>query len=445
MPRPVCGAPSSLEPGSYTVKGSLTITVSGVVLRGSGSGVSPGSNTVITMAPATKPYPLFVLGTKGKAPNYNPPIPVGSPTAITNSYVPAGTLTVDVVSTTGLQVGTPVLITKPVTEDWVNHMGMTPAELGNDCPPTSSTPCDWIDVGSVALVTDRTITAIDGNQLTLDAPMSDSIDSTYCGVNGATLQAYKFDGRISQVGVENLRAVAPVPATDLKPPVASYQLVVTYSVLNAWARNLTAQDTLQSIDIESYSKQVTVSNVSITHTVTQTDNAMFEEFYIQGATQVMMDTVSDVADETLFFATSATTQGPNVLRNGTFAGNAKIEPHQRWATGLLVEDTTVTAISGSTQGDINLWDRGNYGSGHGWAIGWGVVWNATAYEFTIQEPPGSENWCIGCVGEQLTKKAPGGSKVLAQGAIDSSGTYVFPYSLYQAQLTQRLGAAAVPQ
>ncbi|MGB9236979.1 MAG: hypothetical protein WCC04_21425 [Terriglobales bacterium] len=428
-----------LEPGSYTVSSSLTITASGVVLRGSGSGTSPSSNTVITMAAAATPYPLIVLGTSGNEPSY-----VGSPTAITDSYVPAGTLTVDVASTSGLSVGANVMIVRPVTDAWINFMGMTPADLGGTC---SGSPCDWIDVGSDELRTDRTITAINGNQIMLDAPMSDSIDSTYCGVDGATVQPYTFSGRISQVGVENLSAIAPMPPNNLVPPTPTYQLVVTYSVLNAWARNLTAQDTLQSVDIEDYSKQVTVSDVAITHTVTQTDDAKFEEFYIVHATQVLMDTVSDVADDTFFFSTSSATQGPNVLRNGTFEGDAGVEPHQRWATGLLVENTTVTAIpvTGDAQGNINLLDRGNDGTGQGWAIGWGVVWNSNANQFTIQQPPGSENWCIGCMGTQVTTAAPGGSTVLPQGVIDSPGIYVIPSSLYQAQLTQRLGAGAAAQ
>jgi hypothetical protein len=426
-----------LEPGSYTVSGSLTITASGVVLRGSGSGTSPGTNTVITMAEAATPYPLVVLGTKGNEPTY-----VGSLTNITDAYVPAGTLTVDVASTAGLEAGSNIIIERPVTAAWETFMGMTAADLGTTC---SGSPCNWIDVGNHGLKTDRTITAIDGNRITLDAPMSDSIDSTYCGVNGAVLQAYTFSGRISQVGVENLRAIAPPPPDNLVPPTPSYQLVTSYSVINAWVRNLTAQDTLQSVDIESYSKQMTVSNVAITHTVTQTEEALFMDFYLAGATQVLVDTVSDVANNIFFFSTSSETQGPNVLRNGVFQGNISIEPHQRWATGLLIENTTISAIPGSKQGYISLWNRGDYGTGQGWAIGWGVVWNATANEFTIQRPPGSENWCIGCVGTQETETAPGGSTVLPQGAIDSPGTYVYPASLYQAQLAQRLGAGAVPQ
>jgi hypothetical protein len=416
-----------LEPGSYSVSSSLTITTSGVVLRGSGSGDSPRTNTVIYMAEASTPYPLVVLGADGNDPTF-----LGSPTAITDTYVPSGTRTVHVASTAGLEVGSDVFIERPVTEAWESFMGMTPADLGTTC---GSSPCNWITVGSHALKTDRTITGI-------DAPMSDSINSALIGVDDATLQAYTFSGRISQVGIENLRAVAPPPPDDLVPPTPSYQLVVTYTVLDAWARNLTAQDTLQSVVIDKYSKQVTVRDIAISHTVTQTADAKFMEFYLAGATQVLMDNVRDVADNMFFFSTSSETQGPNVLRYGVFQGNTSIEPHQRWATGLLIEDTTISAIPGSSQGFIMLWDRGDYGTGQGWSIGWGVVWNSTANHFTIQRPPGSENWCIGCIGTQEKHTAPGGSTVLPQGAIDSPGTRVYPWSLYRAQLAQRLKSDA---
>jgi hypothetical protein len=422
-----------LAPGSYTVSKTLQISASGVVLRGS------GATTVLTMSAAATPYPLVVMGSSSATPMY-----AGASTTITDTYVPAGAMTIDVASTAGLSVGSTIMIARPVTQAWINFMGMNASTAPID--NCSSTPCNWITAGDTGMQTDRTITAISGNRITLDAPMSDSIDSTYCGVNGATVRAYTFGGRISQVGVENLRAIAPVPPNNLVPPTASYQLVVTYAVLNAWIRNLTAQDTLESVVIDNYGKQVTVSNVAITHTVTQTQSAKFMEFYIQSATQVLMDTVSDTADNMFFFSTSSTTQGPNVLRNGTFLGNTTIEPHQRWATGLLVENTAVAAINTSdTSGGINFYNRGDYGSGHGWTIGWGVAWNTTTGSGPnvgvdiFQQPPGSQNWCIGCKGTQKTQAAPGGAAVLTQGAIDSSGTYVFPASLYQAQLTRRLG------
>ena len=420
-----------LLPGAYSVSGSLTIRASGVVVRGSG-----GSNTVITVIPATlpsEPYPLFVLGTKGNEPKMK-----GAIHHITDSYVRSGAKTLHLDSVAGLKVGDRVIITRPVTSIWVDFMGMD----DSGCEYAVKDPC-WIEDGNKRLQTDRTITAIAGKKITLDAPMSDSIDSSYCGYGKATLQAYTFPGRISQVGVENLRAIAPPPSDALVPPTATYQLAVSYAVENAWMRNLTALDTLQSVVIDDYSKQVTVKNISIEHTVIQTDHAMFMEFYVSGATQVLMENLSDIADHTLYFSTSEETQGPNVLRNSVFLGNERIEPHQRWATGLLIENTVVARNPASTSqqlNTINLCDRGSYGTFHGWAIGWGVVWNSCADQFTIQRPPGSQNWCIGCTGAQETPTPPGGGPV-PQGAIDAPYGTVTPHSLYEAQLAERLGGS----
>lgn len=505
-----------LNPGNYTVSTSLLIQTSGVVLQGSGSGTSSDTNTVIQMEPTPTtsttcsitstttvsctnpnnsvtcsttiskvsshctnttnclnytttlsnintdsttaaivaattaatiiPYPLVIMGTCGTEPSLT------SSKEITDAYVPAGATAVHVSSTSGLSVGTTVLVVRPSTTNWLSFMDM----LGNaeidpnasGCAANGGT-CSWIPVSSTAFKSDRTITAINESSklITLDAPIADSLDSNYLGSTSSTgglVSPYQFTSRISQVGVENLRAIAPSLVIAEADP--TYQLLVTYSVLNGWARNLTAQDTLGSVAMGAYTKQFTVYNVALTHTVTPNSGALFSDFYIlTNATQVLMDTVSDIDNNMFFFATSSEAQGPNVLRNATFQGNNSIQPHQRWATGLLIEDTTISAISGSTQGNVDLSDRGDAGSGQGWSIGWGVVWNTTASSFLIQQPPGSQNWCIGCIGSQITSAAPGGSSKLTQGAIDSSGTYVFPTSLYQAQLTQRLGLGYTAQ
>jgi hypothetical protein len=430
-----------LLPGAYSIGGSLAIQTSGVVLRGSGSGASPESSTVMTLRSAKKPYPLFVLGARDERPKKK-----GHVHHITDGYVRSGFNTLHLDSTAGLEVGDRVIITRPVTPRWVAFMGMD----DSGCGSARKKPC-WIESGSERLRTDRTITAMAGDQITLDAPMSDSIDSRYCGSGAATLEAYTFPGRISQVGVERVRAIAPAIET-LVPGDATYQLAVARAVENAWVRDLTAQDTQHSVVIGEFSKQVTVQGVQITHTVEQAARnrgAMFEEFYISSATQVLMENLADTADKTLFFSTSAQTQGPNVLRDSEFTGNnSRVEPHQRWATGLLVENTHIRNNPRSTSkipNTINLCDRGRYGSFHGWAIGWGVVWNCSADRFTIQAPPGSQNWCIGCRGTQEKKAAPGGgSKKLPQGAIDARDETVTPLSLYAAQLEDRLGGSPAP-
>jgi hypothetical protein len=153
---------------------------------------------------------------------------------------------------------------------------------------------------------------------------------------------------------------------------------------------------------------------------------------------------SSTGDEEFFVMTGARNQGPNVVLDSTFHGNGHIQPHQRWATGLLVDNAHVP------EGGINLMNRGQMGTGHGWTMGWGVVWNSSAATFLIQNPPGAANWSIGNSGTETT--AP--MKIigvhprdlgppLPQGFIESPSHPVLPASLYRQQLAERLGPAAL--
>lgn len=125
--------------------------------------------------------------------------------------------------------------------------------------------------------------------------------------------------------------------------------------------------------------------------------------------------------------------GPNVLLDCDFRGNGSISPHERWATGLLFDNCRVN------DGGINLMNRGEMGSGHGWTSGWSVVWNCVAKSFIIQRPPGTVNWAIGCIGKQDLAPMPfGKGPMLPQGIIDSNERPVEPKSLYLEQLRERL-------
>ena len=52
---------------------------------------------------------------------------------------------------------------------------------------------------------DRTITAIEGNRITIDAPMGNAFEREY---GGGWIYKYEYPGRIEQVGIENLRGVS---------------------------------------------------------------------------------------------------------------------------------------------------------------------------------------------------------------------------------------------
>jgi hypothetical protein len=70
-------------------------------------------------------------------------------------------------------------------------------------------------------------------------------------------------------------------------------------------------------------------------------------------------------------------------------------------------------------------------------MGWGVVWNCSAKMITVEQPPGSINWCVGSIGNYETGREN------TKDWLFSKGVPVKPESLYLAQLRARLGDQAV--
>jgi hypothetical protein len=119
--------------------------------------------------------------------------------------------------------------------------------------------------------------------------------------------------------------------------------------------------------------------------------------------------------------------GPNVFLDAVAKNShADVGPHHRWSAGGLFDNIV-------TDNGLNVRNRGNSGSGHGWAGANMVAWNSTAKQMIITNPPGAQNWAIGCT--------PGAQS--GDGIFDSVNKAVWPKSLYLQQLTDRLGPAAV--
>ena len=424
-----------LAPGTFSVANTLTISASGVVLRGSGSGTngtvvndtSPLQNgttpAVPTPGTATGQTLLQVGGTGG---NYG----MSTTANVTDTYVPAGALSFTLDNASGFHVGDAVLIQRPVTQAWVNFMQMANMGPGKN----------WISVGST-LNTPRKITAITGNKITLDVPVTDSFDATYLNPPGTKVSLYTLGGQIQQVGIEHLRLVG-VPRTSY----TNNNMLAMDNTSDAWVRDVVGDNFTSGLILGSKASRLTVTQVALTHENNGADvpctGAKFAEISV-GGSQVLVDRTSSTgAAASFYYATAARVPGPNVLLNfkGTpdgVCGSSSIQPHQRWATGLLIDGATLAAnpVSGNSY-SIDLSNRGTAGSGQGWAIGWGVVWNSTA-TFNIRAPPGSMNWLIGSTGNTMpqTTETPGD--------VDSPSVPVAPKSLYLAQLCQRNGPTAL--
>jgi len=183
--------------------------------------------------------------------------------------------------------------------------------------------------------------------------------------------------------------------------------------------------------------------VGIQHTLPFTAAAAPADFAISG-TQILLDRSSVTGEGVWPVVTQAGVTGPNVVLHfrSTTAG---IAPHQRWATGLLVDSSEFTGGS-DRRPNIAFSNREYAGSGHGWSVGWAVAWNVKAEVLLIQQPPGAKNWCIGCTG-RFTPILWHGNRIpipeSPSETHESPGAPVTPASLYLAQLRDRLGEQAL--
>jgi hypothetical protein len=185
-------------------------------------------------------------------------------------------------------------------------------------------------------------------------------------------------------------------------------------------------------------KRITMQRVRVHKTHPNLGASKPADFSIEGS-QILIDRCESTAGNTYWVWTGSLIPGPNVVLNSVFRGHgSRIQPHQRWATGLLVDNCV------APDGGIDYPNRGVAGSGHGWTMGWGVAWNCIANFYVIQQPPGSMNWAIGCIGDRLkTARYFDTAPILPEGTFESHGTPVAPASLYLAQLQERLGSSAL--
>jgi len=401
-----------LQPGEYSCDRPIMIQASGVVLRGSGAGPA---GSVIKMTGT----PHVCIEVKGAVTTRT----IGTPAAFSAIYVPAGALSFRLTDASGFQTGDTIRITRPVTEAWVKFMGMD--QLIRDGKKQT-----WVS-GEISC--ERVITQKTQNIITVDVPLTDSYDRGLLDPPGVTVTKISTSGELSQIGIENFRIVCPAQAVTIND--GHHRAFTMSGLTDGWARKITVLNTVNSISITG--KRITVEDIGLLHDSATLGAAKPADINGSGP-QLLFHRCTSTCDNVFFFGTGAKVTGPIVLLNCVFHGHGWIQPHQRWATGLLIDDCEVP------EGGIDFMNRGEMGSGHGWAIGWAVAWNCRAKSYLNQQPPGAVNWVIGCSGEKQQgampfEKAP----LLPEGIYDSYGQPVAPKSLYLAQLRERLGEKAL--
>jgi hypothetical protein len=285
----------------------------------------------------------------------------------------------------------------------------------------------------------RRVASVEGDAVRLEVPLTDSFDARFYGPHAAKVTRVAITGPIAEVGVENLDIVSP-PQTLRQGIDPEFNGIVLDNTVDAWVRSVTLENMVTAVRIEREVERLTVEDVDVPSQAKVISMARDGTFLVVG-TQILIDRSYATGDRLSWVETEAQSEGPVVVLHCHFSGNGKVEPHQRWSTGFLVDSSNMG------NGSLSLRNRGEMGTGHGWTIGWSVSWNNKAGRILVQNPPGVLNWSIGDVGLQEDAPMPVSDSPegppLPRGIIESSGHPVEPASLYLQQLRERLGSQAV--
>ena len=373
-----------LSAGEFQISDQLLILDSGVVLRGVGDGNDPVTDTILR-ATGTAQRSLVVVGqNSGTANNAI----ANTAHNIVDKYVPVGATSLNVDSTVNWSVGDQIVIFRPSTANWISDLGMDQIPERDDGGQVNQ----WAPGGNFDHLYERLITRIEGNRVFFNAPVMNSFEQQY---GGGTVYRYNFTTpRIELVGVENIRGVSDFAFdTDENHATTFVQL---FGVKDAWVKNVTGQHFVYAtVHASGRALRVTVDDAISLDPKSIITGGRRYPFTIDGQFVLMQNLYSEEGRHDFINNSAWRNRGPNVFLNGTAVNsNSTSGPHQRWSTGTLYD----TIVSDS---QFEARNRGNFGTGHGWAGANMVFWNSSANSYIAQNPPTAQNWVIGGSGQVI--------------------------------------------
>ena len=423
-----------IKAGYYKMAKPLSIQASGVVLRGEGMG-DTGTILIGTGNPrgggrsggGSQGTLVRITGASGRVERQD------TKQVISDDYVPVGARSFRVASAGDFRPGDKVIVRRIGNQDWVNAVGMGPENKFRWKPFN----IDW----------DRTVVDVQGNTITIDAPILCAIEKPW---GGGEVVKYDDPGRIENVGVENLRGMSEFDPTkrskeygnmDRQNYVAEeyyadedhyWSFISIDNAPNAWVRNVTALHFGNSLAAGLLgSKWLTVQDCASREPISRRMGARRFTFLMEGQLALVQRCASDKGRHS--FVTGQPTSSANVFLDCVATNPySSSEPHSQWATGGLW-DNVRAPLTARFWKDISI----------GWAGANTVFWNCEG-PFLIQKPPGAQNYSFGHIGvHAVVFNIPLQDTTKENGHIESLDTHVTPRSLYLTQLRERLGEAAV--
>ncbi|MBQ3634790.1 MAG: pectate lyase [Bacteroidales bacterium] len=386
-----------LTDGTYLIDKAITISQSGVVLRGS------GEKTVLKKTGFDRGAAIYVRGSQETI--------IGDKTTIKGN-VRAGATALRAENTDFLKNGDRVEVFRPCTKEWIASLAMN--DFGGGLDYTG-----WKE-SDIDLSWTREVTAVKGDSIFLDSPITCSIDEQS---GGAEIRKSENKGEIRECGVENLRIVMAVNDWNPKDEDHTWDGIHIDYARDCWVRKIWFCHTAGSaVNIQKGGSRITVEDCIASEPVSEIGGWRRRTFLTRGQQCLFQRCVSK--DGINDFVTDFCAAGPNAfvqcegLRSKGFSGSVG-----SWAPGILMD---IVDIDG---GDIKMANLEQYQMGTGWNTANSMAWQCTAANILIYSPDtvnvSSGHGCWGTL--------------TGNGHWTSSNDHVSPRSLFYAQLEKRIG------
>jgi hypothetical protein len=387
-----------LDKGVYHVQGSLRIAASGVVLRGSGM---LDDGTRLIGEGTTRETLITIAGTNNKVEQKE--------MAIKDTYVPVNALSFHIAAS--LKVGDNISIRRPCTQKWIDTLGT--AHFGGGITAIGWKP------GQRELVWDRVVTAVSGDVVTIDAPITTALDSNY---GGGYVSSYTWPGRIEHSGVENLTLQSSYDASNPKDEAHRWMAINIENAKDIWVRQIQFKHFAGSaVQVLETAKRVTVEDCKSLQPISEIGGQRRMTFITFGQQCLFQRcyAMNGIHD----FATGFCASGPNAFVQCTsslpysFSGGI-----DSWSAGILFD------VVNSDGNALSFFNRGQDGQGAGWTAANSLFWNCSAARIDCYKPPTANNWSYASW-----------SQFAGDGYWAESNNSINPRSFYYAQLRDRVG------
>ncbi len=420
-----------LQAGTYTIAGTLSVPYSGVVLRGE------GANTILR-ATGDTPHQRDVLVVGSSKRIWGATVVSGTKQNIVTQIVRPGDTTITVSNASAFSVGQPLIIYHPCTAAWlaaVNYGGVPYPD-----PSDPSADDERWTVNSYPIVYHRYINAINGNTLTLDAPVFYTLNRT---LSQSYVYVPDMSGTITNSGVENLSIV--IDSNGGEDENHAWNALRFRSCENVWAVDCSFSGFGQAGLVTEACRRSTFLRCNAVDPVGITTGERMYNFNTYLYSQLLLfDSCYARGGRHHFMSNGTSSTSGNVFLYCTSdAINSVNEGHRAWTQGMLYDNhREVNMIRPFTLG---LYNRVAMGTGHGWAAVQSVLWNcdvdATYGTIGLQKPPTSQNYAIGCQAKKITG-TPVSASSFTLGYVEGQNRQgLSPASLYRAQWQARHSAS----